>query len=255
MNNRFNNKVVIVTGGASGIGLETAHQFAAEGAITIIADINLEKKAEVIAAFKERNQECVYYHADVAKTDDVKNLVNTVMRRYGKIDVLFNNAGIEISGAITDFEEEHYQQLMDVNVKSVFVCSKYVLPHMMNSSSGVIINMASVASFLAWKDDAIYSASKAAVKLLTQAMAVENAPYSIRVNAVAPGIIDTPMTDRAIGTVPNVAELKKIKGTLHPLGRLGLPLEVARTVLFLASEEASFITGAIMPVDGGYLAG
>lgn len=139
MNNRFNNKVVIVTGGASGIGLETAHQFAAEGAITIIADISLEKKTEVMAAFKERNQECVYYHTDVAKTDDVKNLVNTVMRRYGKIDILFNNAGIEISGAITDFAEEHYQQLMDVNVKSVFLCSKYVLPHMINSSSGVIM--------------------------------------------------------------------------------------------------------------------
>lgn len=255
MNNRFNNKVVIVTGGASGIGLETAHQFATEGAITIIADINLEKKAEVMAAFKERNQKCVYYHVDVTKTDDVKNLVNTLMERYGTIDILVNNAGIEISGAITDFAEEHYQQLMDVNVKSVFLCSKYVLPHMMNSSSGVIINMASVASFLAWKDDAIYSASKAAVKLLTQAMAVEYAPYSIRVNAVAPGIIDTPMTDRAIGMVPNIAELKKIKGTAHPLGRLGLPLEVARTVLFLASAEASFITGAIMPVDGGYLAG
>ena len=255
MNNRFNHKVVIITGGASGIGLETAHQFAAEGALTVIADINLEKKAEVMAAFKERNQECVYYPADVAKTDDVKNMVNTVIERYGKIDVLVNNAGIEISGAITDCTEEHYQQLMDVNVKSVFLCSKYVLPYMMHCSSGVLINMASVASFLAWKDDAVYSASKAAVKLLTQAMAVEYAPYSIRVNAVAPGIIDTPMTDRAIGAVPNVTELKKIKGTVHPLGRLGLPLEVAQTVLFLASEAASFITGAIVPIDGGYLAG
>jgi NAD(P)-dependent dehydrogenase (short-subunit alcohol dehydrogenase family) len=255
MNNRFNNKVVIVTGGASGIGLETAHQFAAEGALTVIADINVEKEAEVVAAFKARNQECIYYLADVANTDDVKNLINTVIERYGKIDVLLNNAGIEIAGAITDFTEEHYQQLMDVNVKSVFLCSKYVLQHMMNCSSGVIINMASVASFLAWKNDAIYSASKAAVKLLTQAMAVEYAPYTIRVNAVAPGIIDTPMTDRSIGVVSNVTELKKIKGTVHPLGRLGLPLEVAQTVLFLASEEASFITGAIVPVDGGYLAG
>ncbi|MFT4059526.1 MAG: glucose 1-dehydrogenase [Legionella sp.] len=255
MSKRFDKKVVIVTGGASGIGLETAHQFAVEGAITVIADSNAAKEAEIIAAFKARNQECIYYHVDVANTDDVKNLVNTVIERYGKIDVLFNNAGIEISGAVTDFTEEHYQQLMDVNVKSVFLCSKYVLKHLMKHSSGVIINMASVASFLAWKGDALYSASKAAVKLLTQAMAVEYAPYSIRVNAVAPGIIDTPMTDRAIGTVPNAAELKKIKGTIHPLGRLGLPLEVARTVLFLASEEASFITGAIVPVDGGYLAG
>lgn len=255
MSNRFNNKVVIVTGGASGIGLETAHQFAAEGALTVIADINAEKEAEVVAAFKARNQECIYYPANASNTDNVKNLVNTVMGRYGKIDVLFNNAGIEISGSVTDFTEGHYQQVMDSNVKSVFLCSKYVLPHMMKCSSGVIINMASVASFLAWKDDAVYSASKAAVKLLTQAMAIEYAPYAIRVNAVAPGIIDTPMTDRAIGIVPNVAELKKIKGAVHPLGRLGLPLEVAKTVLFLASEEASFITGAIMPVDGGYLAG
>lgn len=255
MNNRFNNKVVIVTGGASGIGLETAHQFAEEGAITIIVDCNLKKKAEVMAAFEDRNQECIYYHADVANQDDVKTLVNMIIERYGKIDILFNNAGIEISGDLINFTEEHYQQLMDVNVKSVFLCSKYVLPHMMNGSSGVIINMASVASFLAWKDDAVYSASKAAVKLLTQAMAVEYASYSIRVNAVAPGIIDTPMTDRAIGTISNATEIKKIKGAVHPLGRLGLPREVARTVLFLASEEASFITGAIMPVDGGYLAG
>lgn len=255
MNNRFNNKVVIITGGGSGIGLETAHQFAEEGAITVIADINAAKEAEVVAAFKARNQECIYHRSDVSNADDVKNLVTTVMDRYGKIDVLFNNAGIELSGAVTNFTEEHYQQLMDANVKSVFLCSKYVLPHMMSCSSGVIINMASVASFLAWKDDALYSASKAAVKLLTQSMAIEYASYSIRVNAVAPGIIDTPMTDRAIGPVPNIAELKKIKGIVHPLGRLGLPLEVARMVLFLASQEASFITGATMPVDGGYLAG
>lgn len=255
MSNRFDNKVVVVTGGASGIGLETAHQFAAEGAITIIADINAEKEAEVKAAFKKRNQECIYHYTDVANVNMVQGLVDAVIERYGKIDVLFNNAGIEISGAVIDFTEREYQQLMDVNLKSVFLCSKYVLKHMRKRSSGVIINMASVASFLAWKDDALYSASKAAVKLLTQAMAVEYAPYTIRVNAVAPGIIDTPMTDRAIGAVSNVTELKKIKGKIHPLGRLGLPSEIARTVLFLASDEASFITGAILPVDGGYLAG
>lgn len=255
MNNRFNNKVVIVTGGASGIGLETAHQFAAEGALTVIADINAEKKAEIIAAFKANNQDCIYHPVDVANPADVKNLVNAVIERYGKIDILFNNAGIEISGAVTEFSEEDYQKIMDVNLKSVFLCSKYVLPHMIGCSSGIIINMASVASFLAWKDDAIYSASKAAVKLLTQAMAVECAPYAIRVNAVAPGIIDTPMTDRALGTASDLKELKKIKGKTHPLGRLGLPYEVARTVLFLASDDASFITGTILPIDGGYLAG
>lgn len=255
MNNRFDNKVVIVTGGASGIGLETAHQFAQEGALTIIADINSDKETEVLAAFRRRGQNCVYYHVDVANADEVQKFVNNLVELYGKIDVLVNNAGIEISGALVDFSEKQYQQLMDVNVKSVFLCSKYVLKQMITQSSGVIINMASVASFLAWKDDSIYSASKAAVKLLTQAMAVEYAAHNIRINAVAPGIIDTPMTDRAIGEVSNVAELKNMKGKVHPLGRLGLPFEVARTVLFLASEDASFITGGILPVDGGYLAG
>lgn len=255
MGKRFDSKVVVVTGGASGIGLETAHQFAVEGAIIVIADINSEKEAEVNAFFKKRGHKCVFYHVDVANANQVQKLVSTVIAQYGQIDVLFNNAGIEISGAVVDFTEKAYEQIMDVNLKGVFLCSKYVLKHMMERSMGVIINMASVASFLAWKDDALYSASKAAVKLLTQAMAVEYAPHTIRINAVAPGIIDTPMTDRAIGAVLNVAELKKIKGKIHPLGRLGLPLEVARTVLFLASDEASFITGAIVPVDGGYLAG
>lgn len=255
MNKRFENKVVIVTGGASGIGLETAHQFTNEGAITIIADINAEKEMEIRADFTNRNQQCVYYPVDVSNAQEVQGLVDKVIEEYGKIDILFNNAGIEISGAMVDFSENDYQQLMDVNVKSVFLCSKYVLKHMMKRSIGTIINMASVASFLAWKDDALYSASKAAVKLLTQAMAIECAPFAIRVNAIAPGIIDTPMTDRAIGLVPNITESKKIKGKIHPLGRLGLPQEVAKTVLFLASQEASFITGAVVPVDGGYLAG
>lgn len=209
MSNRFDKKVVLITGGASGIGLETAYQFAEEGAITIIADINREKSEEVVRSFSKRGQKCIYYYADVSNAESVEKLVECVIQQYGQIDVLFNNAGIEISGKVIDFKEEEYQQLLDANLKSVFLCSKHVLRNMTERYSGVIINMASVASFLAWAEDAIYSASKAAVKLLTQAMAVEYASYNIRVNAVAPGIIDTPMTDRAIGTVPNITELKK----------------------------------------------
>ena len=252
---RFVGKVILITGGASGIGKETARQFAKEGAAVIIADINIELGSGVEKELRDLGYQVEFMCADVTSSEQCVTVVEEIEKRYKKIDVLFNNAGIEISGPLVDFTEADFDRLIAVNLKSVFLCSKFVLKNMIKRGSGVIVNAASVASFLAWPDDAVYSASKAGVMLLTKAMALECAPHSIRVNAIAPGVIDPPMTDRALQNYLNLEAAKKDKGKVHPLGRLGLPSEVAQAVLFLSSDEASFITGAILPVDGGYLAG
>lgn len=252
---RFLNKIVIVTGGASGIGKETVKQFCNEGATVIIADINIKDGLALQEELSISDQKIHFLKTDVSSLAEVEALMEYVQHHFQQIDVLVNNAGIEISGALIDFTESQYDKLFNTNVKSVFLCSKHALKYMIQQNAGCIINLASVASFLAWPDDAIYSASKAAVMMLTKALALEYAKYNIRVNAVAPGIIDTPMTDRALENYANLTEAKKMKGKTHPLGRLGTPEEVAKSILFLCSTDASFITGAILNIDGGFLCG
>ena len=252
---RFKDKVVIVTGGASGIGKETAMQFGKEGAKVILADINSNLGSQAAEELKAQGCKAKFIKTDVSLAGECQQLMEETEKFFGTIDVLFNNAGIEISGPMIDFSEEDFDSLMATNLKSVFLCSKYALKKMVQKKSGVIVNTASVASFLAWPDDVVYSTTKAGVKMLTKAMALEYANSAIRVNAVAPGIIDTPMTDRALSKYTNKEEIKIEKGKVQPLGRLGKPCEVARAVLFLSSDEASFITGVILPVDGGYLTG
>jgi len=253
--NNFKNKVVIITGGASGIGKITATQFAQAGAIVVIADIDSHKGELVCGELNSQGYSAMFVHADVSTAHGASALIAETEKAHTKIDILVNNAGIEISGPMVDFSEDDFDKLIAVNFKSAFLCSKYALKGMMSRRAGVIINLASVASFLAWPDDTIYSATKAAILLMTKGLAIECAPYSIRVNAVAPGIIDTPMTDRALHAYPDKEKIKVEKGKLHPIGRLGKPEEVARAILFLSCESSTFITGVALPVDGGYLAG
>jgi len=250
----FKNKIVIVTGGASGIGAATVKKFFSKGARVIIVDI--DHKGEILAQSLSRDKKLVQFvHCDVSSANGVKTLVQHIEKEMGGVDILINNAGIEISGKIANFSESAFDQLVAVNLKSVFLCSKAVLPGMMKRRQGTIVNLASVAAILAWPDDAIYSATKAAVFLLTKGLALECAPYNVRVNAVAPSITDTPMTDRALAHYTDKERVKREKAELNPLGRLGKPEEVAEAILFLSSKSASFITGTILPVDGGYLAG
>jgi dihydroanticapsin dehydrogenase len=252
---RFKNKVVVITGGASGIGRETAIQFGVEGAYVVIADINADLSYLTIKEIEQLGGAAHFINTDVSLADECKQLIEKTENQLGKIDILFNNAGIEISGPLTNFSEIDFDRLIATNLKSVFLCSQFALKKMIQRRQGVIINTASVASFLAWPGDAVYSASKAGVMLLTKAMALECALYSIRINAVAPGVIDTPMTERALSHYSDIKKAKEEKGQIHPMGRLGIPSEVAKTVLFLSSDDASFITGVTLPVDGGYLAG
>jgi len=253
--NRFQHKVVIVTGGGSGIGRATAIQFAKEGAIVIVADINADGAKETIAQIYPYSRESKHTLTDVSSSESVADMVAFVLKEFRRIDLLINNAGIEISGEVVSFSELDFDTLSAVNFKSVFLCSKAVLPTMILQKSGVIINTASVASVLAWPNDVVYSATKAGVLLLTKGMAVEYAKYNIRVNAVAPSIINTAMTTTAFAKYPNTDTIMQEKMQLQPLGRLGEAEEVAEAILFLSSNGASFITGVILPVDGGYLAG
>jgi NAD(P)-dependent dehydrogenase (short-subunit alcohol dehydrogenase family) len=251
---RFEGKTVVITGGASGIGRESSLQFAKEGAAVVIGDIAIEAGEALVREIEGLGREALFVQGDVSRDDGARRLIEQALERFGQIDVLFNNVGIEISGSVVDMPEEDFDRLIAVNLKSVFLCSKHTLRHMIPRRSGTIVNAASVAALVAWPDDAVYNATKAGVLLLTKSMALECAPHSIRVNCIAPGVIDTPMTDRALAGVADMDEAKKEKGKIHPLGRLGKPWEVARTVMFLASDDASFITGTVLTIDGGYTA-
>ncbi len=247
-------KSVLVTGAGSGIGKSTAIEFALLGATVFVADIDFKSAsntAEYISSTCKKNS--IALQVDVSNKDSVKAMFETIANKTNKIDSLINNVGIEISGDLTNFSLEKYNKLFDINVKSLFLCSQGVVAFM-KQDGGSIVNLASVASFKTWANDGAYSATKAAVASLTKGFALDFAKHNIRVNAVAPAIIDTPMTDRAIEEGKDMAEEKRKKGLIHPLKRIGTPKEIADAIIFLASNKSSFTTGSILIIDGGLLA-
>lgn len=249
----FKNKTFIITGAGSGIGLATALLAYKQHANVVCVDISFTENQTTFDQLDQ--QRTLFIKCDVSKESDVKKLIHQSIKKFQTIDVLFNNAGIEISDSFHEMSLDSFDKLFDINVKGVFLCSKHAIPTMLTQGKGCIVNTASVASFRAWPEDTAYSATKAAVKLLTQGMALEYAKQGIRVNAVAPGITNTPMTDRALAHHEDLDLAKQVKGKTHPLQRLAEPEEIAQAVLYLASENANFITGVTLPVDGGFLAG
>jgi NAD(P)-dependent dehydrogenase (short-subunit alcohol dehydrogenase family) len=252
---KLKDRVSIITGGNSGIGRSTAILFASEGSKVVIAGRSAAKGREVVDAIAKLKGEAVFVKTDVSKSPDVRNLVGATMDRFGKIDVLFNNAALSPVGTVLDTSEKEWSDVIGTNLTGTYLCTRYVLPHMIKRKKGVIINTGSINSLMAMKREAAYDASKGGVLLLTRAVAMDFAEFNIRANCICPGAIDTPMLREILAQAPDpvAAEIELAKK--HALGRIGSPEEVARMALFLASDDSSFVTGAAMPVDGGMLGG
>lgn len=242
---KMDGKVVIVTGGASGIGKETAILLATKGANIAIFDVNKEALDQAESDIKALNVTCKGYVVDVSSYENVEGAVQSVVQDFGSVDVLINNAGITRDGFLTKMDIQDWNKVISINLTGTFNCAKAVAPVMMEKGHGCIINMSSVVGVYGNIGQTNYSASKAGVIGLTKTWAKEFGKKGIRVNAIAPGFIKTPMTDK----VPDKVIEFMVGRT--PLGRMGEAKEVAQAILFLASDDSSFITGHILHVDGG----
>ncbi len=257
---RLKEKVAIVTGAASGIGKATAVLFGQEGAKVTCADLDGAGAERVARQIVDAGGQAAATLADVSREADVARMVGETVARWGRLDFLFNNAGVEFGMPVTQVPEEEWDRLIDVNLKGVFLGCKHAIPEMVKNGGGAIVNTASLAGLRGVAFLSTYCASKGGVVLLTKSLAAEWAAQGVRINAVCPGVIRTPMAQRAVAMAASMGETSEEEtwarmGAAHPLGRVGEAEEVARAVLFLVSEEASFITGVALPVDGGLEAG
>ncbi|WEG14963.1 SDR family NAD(P)-dependent oxidoreductase [Pullulanibacillus sp. KACC 23026] len=249
---RLENKITLITGSGSGIGKSTAILFAKEGATVIVNDLDPIKGEETVANIIQNGGKARFIKADVTHPESVQSMVEEIINKYGRIDVLFNNAGISGVGRLHEVDPDDFDRVINVNVKGVFLVSKYVLPHMMEKRQGSIINMSSCIAEIGLAKRASYSTSKGAVLALTKSTQVDYAPYNIRINALLPGTILTPFVENYLENSyddPDEA-LEQIK--MRQLsGDLGRPEDVANAALFLASDESKFMMGSPLFIDGG----
>ncbi|MDN6626903.1 MAG: SDR family oxidoreductase [Pisciglobus halotolerans] len=241
-------KVVIVTGAASGFGRDTSLLFAEEGAKVIAVDFNKEGVNETVEQIKTAGREATSIQADVSSDEDVHNFMKKAVQTYGKIDILFNNAGIYVPGKADEVSEDDWDKMMNVNLKSVYLGSKHAVPYMKENGSGVIINTASAAGIIGFPNAVAYAASKGGVVSLTKAMAVDYASENIRVNCICPGTGETGLTKEVLEN----EQLREMFLAPIPMGRFAQPQDIAKAALFLASDLSAYLTGVALPVDGGW---
>jgi len=249
---KLKNKVCIITGAGSGIGRETALLFAREGSQVLVADWDKESGEKTVKVIREMGYEASYIKVDVSKANDARLMIEYALEKYGKLDILFNNAGVNVpKKPITEVSEKEWDHVINVNLKGVFLGSKYAVRAMLdNKGGGTIINTASNAGIVGRLNYAAYSASKGGVVMFTKSLALECAPHNIRVNCICPGAVLTGMTQEVLEKFSE--KEKKEFTSIFPLGRIGLPGDIAHAALYLASEESSYVTGVVLPVDGGW---
>jgi NAD(P)-dependent dehydrogenase (short-subunit alcohol dehydrogenase family) len=252
---RLKNKVVVITGGGSGQGQCAGILFASEGASIVVSDWKSEEGQQTVGEIEKQGGQAIFVKADVSSSADVRNLIDATLKKYGRIDVLYNNAGVGYSsdlamGDILQTPEEDWDRVLEINLKSMFLTTKYAIPEMIRTGGGSIINTASIAALIGSESAHAYTASKGGMIALSRALAVEFGPKNIRVNCICPGAIDTPMI------APVLEPLRKTGQQLlvSPIRRLGTPEDIAYCALYLASDESTFVTGATFVIDGGYTA-
>jgi len=247
----FKDKVVIVTGGAVGIGRATAMAFAEKNARVIIADIDIEKGKQTSSLM---GGEAFFIKTNVANSESVNNMVKEVTKRFGRIDILVNNAGIYYQGDVIKTTEEEWDGVMAVNLKGMYLCCHYVIPVMLKGNGGVVINVASEAGLVGIAGQTAYNVSKAGAISLTQSMAVDFARKGVRVNAVCPGTTETPLVKNALEKSKDPEKERRKLEECRPLNRLGRPEEIAAAILAMASDNLGYATGSVLSIDGGYTA-
>lgn len=248
----MSNKVMIVSGGASGLGRAAAVKFAKNGYNITLIDIDEEKGKQAEREIKDLGQDAVFCLCDISDKDQVKKAAQVTKERFGRADVLINNAGLEIRGSILQCTEEDWNRTYDINLKGIYYMSKAFVPSIVEQGGGAIVNTGSILGYRTVGERAAYSSSKGAIDTLTRTMAFDLAEKNIRVNCVAPGAIDTPLLRGSINDSPDPEETERILGSNSVFQRMGTPEEVANVMYFLASDEASFVTGATYFVDGGW---
>lgn len=249
---RLAGKVAIITGAASGMGRAMSLLFSNEGAKITVVDIAEDRGRAVVDEIKKKGSEAIFVKADVGSIQDAERAVKKCGEMFGGVDILVNNAGTNPRGTVVTTSEEEWNRVISVNLDAAFRFSKYAIPEMIRRGGGSIVNIASVNGLVAFENEAAYDASKGGLVMLTRSMAADHAKDKVRVNCICPGITDTPMFKRTVSSYSDQEAFLEKARKMHPLGRLGKPEDIAHAALFLVSDESSFITGAILPVDGGY---